>query len=504
MKHIAASTLITGLLLCTTAMAQTNLRYAMQDDPDTLDPHISSSTASTVVLNAICDRLWVLDAGMNLVPALATKWSWSADNKQLSVQLREGVTFHDGTPFDAEALKFNIERAKTMPESQRKDDVTQIDGVDVTGPFTATIRMKAPDMSIMAKFAERIGMMVSPAAAKASGAQFGRSPVCSGPYKFVERVAQDRTVIERNPAFWDKANYFVDRITFRTIPDGTIRLANLQAGALDVMDRLDPTDVPTVQKDARLKLLPIDTLNYQSIVINVAKTPKADNPMGRDPRVREAFELALDRAAIVQVAFNGLYTAGNQFVAPDSPYYDKASPMPKRDLEKARKILKDAGYSAPVPFEMTVPNRPITVRVGEMIQAMVNEAGFDLKLKVVEFVTSIQQTDAGDFQSWGPIGPQTANDPDAVTFMSLHSIGSRNVGKYSSPEMDKLMVASRTESDPEKRRAIFHQAAQLIAKDRPVIYLYHQRPFYVTSAKVTDVTPMAGGFMLFRGMKLAS
>ena len=259
----------------------------------------------------------------------------------------------------------------------------------------------------------------------------------------------------------------------------------------------------TVNKDSKLKMLPVDTLNYQSLVINVAKTPRGDHPMGRDARVREAFDLSLDRQAIVDVAFGGQFIAANQFVAPDSPYYDKSTPMPKRDVEKAKKILKDAGYTGKVPFEILVPNRPVTVRVAEMIQAMSSEAGFDTKLKVVEFATTLNLTDAGDFQAWGPIGPQTANDPDAVTFMSLHSIGNRNVGKFSSPEMDKLMEASRSESDPEKRRAVFQQAAKLMANDRSVIYLYHQRFLYVQSAKLSGLEPTADGFVLFLNAKMS-
>lgn len=505
MKRLfALAILLATLSLGTAALAQSQIRFGMQDDPDTLDPHLSSSTAATLILNVLCDTLWILDMDQNLVPMLATKWQWSADNRQLNIQLREGVTFHDGTPFDAAAVKYSLERAMSGADTRRRADTAQIAAVDVTGPHAIVIRMKAPDMSIMSKLAERAGMIVSPAAAQRLGSNFGRGPVCVSAYRFVERVAQDRTVLERDPNYWDRASYFIDRITFRTIPDGTVRLANLKAGALDIMDRLDPTDVPQVQSDARLKLVPIDTLNYQSIVINVVAGPKGDHPMGRDARVREAFELGLDREALVQVAFNGLYTAGNQFVAPGSTYYDPATPMPKRDVEKAKKILRDAGYTSPVPFEIVVPNRPITVRVAEIIQAMTNEAGFATKLKIVEFVTSTQLTDAGDYQGWGPIGPQGANDPDNVTYTTVHSTGSRNVSKYVNPEIDRLMEATRTEADPAKRRDLFHLAARQINKDRPIIYLYHQRPFYVTSAKVSGHTPISGGFMLFKGMKLAN
>jgi hypothetical protein len=158
-------------------------------------------------------------------------------------------------------------------------------------------------------------------------------------------------------------------------------------------------------------VLAVDPLNYQSIVVNVANSQKSDNPMGKDPRVREAFELALDRKAINDVAFAGLYVAGNQPVAPGSPYYNTGVPLPERDVARAKKILQDAGYKLPVPFELLVPNRTLAVRVAEMMQAMVQEAGIDMKVKVVEFATTLSMTEAGDFQAWGPDRPAERQRP---------------------------------------------------------------------------------------------
>ena len=190
-------------------------------------------------------------------------------------------------------------------------------------------------------------------------------------------------------------------------------------------------------------------------------------------------------------------------MAPSSPYYNASVPLPPRDVAKAKRIRADAGYKQPVPFEMLVPNRTLAVRVAEMMQAMVQEAGIDMKLKVVEFATTLSMTEAGDFQAWGPIGPQNANDPDAVTFMSLHSTGNRNVGKYANPEVDRLARLTRTETDPDLRRKAYHDLAAAIGKDRAVIYLYHQRPLFALSAKVTDVDVTGDGYLVFRGMKLA-
>lgn len=482
---------------------QSNLRIGLADDPDALDPHLNRSFVGTSVLISLCDRLLAMDKEYNFRPQLATDWSWSADNLTLTMNLRRGVTFHDGTPFNAEAVKFNIERGMTLPESQRRDDAASIDRVEVTGEYSVAIRLKAPFSPLLAKLAERLGMMMSPRAAREAGANFARNPVCAGPYRFVERVAQDRIVLDRFANYWDAAAFHVDRVTYRIIPDGTVRLANLQAGGLDVIERMDPTDAQQVQNNPRLRLLPVDTIGYQSLVINVANTPRGNHPMGRDARVREAFDLALDRQVIVDVAFGGRFVAGNQFVVPGSPYYNTQVPIRPRNAERARQLLREAGHTAPVPFEITVPNRPTTVRAAEIIQAMTNEVGFDTRLKVVEFATSLNLTDAGDFQAWGPIGPLTANDPDAVTYMSLHSSGSRNVGKYTSPEMDRIMNATRTEANPERRRALFHDAARLMAQqDRTVLYLFHPRFLFAHSARVSGFDPIGDGYILVRGVRL--
>ena len=508
MRKTALALLVGGFALAGAmtdpAAAQTNLRVGLSEDPDALDPHLNRSAVGVSVMISLCDSLLTQDSQLNFRPMLATEWAWADSNRTLNLTLRRNVTFHDGTPFNAEAVKANIERAMTLPESQRRDDAAAIDRVEVTGEYTVAIRLKSAFAPLLAKLAERLGMMMSPRALREAGANFARNPVCSGPFRFVERVAQDRIVIERYPGYWDAGNFHIDRVTYRVIPDGTVRLANLQAGGLDIIERVEPTDAAQVTGNQRLRLQPVDTIGYLSLVINMANTARGNHPMGRDPRVREAFDLALDRAAIVQVAFEGRYPAGNQPVVPGSPYYNPQIPIQPRNLERARAILREAGYTQPIPFEITVPNQPSAVRVAEIIQAMTNEAGFNTQLKVVEFATSLNLTDAGDFQAWGPIGPLFANDPDAVTYMSLHSTGSRNVGKYSSPEMDRLMEATRTESDPDRRRALFHQVAQLIARDRAVIYLYHPRFLFAMSSRVTGFEPLSDALFLLRGVRLAA
>ena len=499
---LKASVIALALAVTSAASAQdVHLRFGLADDADALDPHLNRTSAAETILNALCGRLIYLDRNMQFQPGLATEWIWSDNGRTLTLTIRNGVVFHDGTPVNAEAVKYNIDRAINLPGSGRRADLTAIDNIEVNGN-KVVIRLKEASAPLLAKFAERTGSIISPKAAEAAGTNFGRNPVCSGPFKFVERVAQDRVVVDQFPDYWNKAQYFIDRITFRVIPDDTVRLANLQSGDLDIIERLSPSDAATVEKSAQLRVLAADVLNYQSIVVNLGNK-KVDNPMGSDPRVREAFELALDRQAINDVAFMGRYIAGNQPVAPTSPYYDPSLPLRPRDPAKAKQILKDAGYTQPVPFELLVPNRPLAVRVAEMMQAMEAEIGIDMKLKVVEFATTLSMTESGNFQAWGPIGPQNANDPDAVTYMSLHSSGNRNVGKYANPEVDRLANLTRTETDPDRRRKAYQDLAHAISQDRAVIYLYHQRPLFALNKKVTDVDVSGDGYLIFRNMKLA-
>ncbi|MEO9136826.1 MAG: ABC transporter substrate-binding protein, partial [Casimicrobiaceae bacterium] len=302
-------------MLATGAAAQT-LRIGLAEDPDVLDPTLARSFVGRIVFSALCDKLFDIDEKLDIVPQLAASYQWSPDNKALTIKLRPNVTFHDGEKMDAAAVKFSLERHKTMPGSNRRGELAPLASVDVVDPLTVRLDLSAPFSPLLAQLADRAGMIVSPKAAQAEGDKFGAKPVCAGPFRFVERVAQDRIVLERFPNYWNKAAVHFDRIVYLPIPDATVRLANLRSGQLDFIERLAPSDVPQVKSDARFRLTKITEIGYQGITINVGKSDLAQkNPLGRDPRVREAFELALDRDGIVQVVMDGEADPGNQWVA---------------------------------------------------------------------------------------------------------------------------------------------------------------------------------------------
>src|SRR5258708_5008021 len=253
-----APALALALALCLAAaggaFAQTNLRIGLGDDGDALDPTTSRFYTARLVVAAICDKLFDIDEKANSVPQLALSHETSADGKTVTLKLRPGVKFHDGEPFDAKAAKYSLDRHLSMKGSFRRPEISVVESAEVVDPPTIKLNLKAPFAPLLAQLTDRAGMMVSPKAAEASGDKFALHPVCAGPYKFVERVPQDRIVVEKFADYWDKDHVFIDKITYLPIVDSTVRLANLQSGGLDLIERVLATDIKSVRDNPKLKL----------------------------------------------------------------------------------------------------------------------------------------------------------------------------------------------------------------------------------------------------------
>jgi peptide/nickel transport system substrate-binding protein len=476
------------------------LRIGLAEDPDVLDPTLARTFVGRIVFAGLCDKLVDIDEHLKIVPQLATSWQWSADNKALTMKIRQGVTFHDGEKLDAEAVKFNIERHKTMAGSNRKGELALVSSVDVVDPYTVRLNLSKPFAPLLAQLADRAGMMVSPKAAKAEGEKFGAHPVCSGPFKFVERVAQDRIVLERFANYWDKGAIHFDKVIYLPIVDSTVRLANLKSGQLDLIERVAPSDMAQVKSDPKLKSAAIVELGYQGITINVGKSDQAQkNPLGKDPRVREAFELALDRDAIVQVAMDGEAVAGNQWVAPTNTWYVKSHAIPKRDVARAKQLLAQAGVPHPS-FTLMTPTTADAQRVAQVVQAMAKDAGFDVKIQSTEFSTTLNMADKGDFEAYVLAWSGRA-DPDGNVFSHLACKQPINYAGYCNADFDKDLADSRTTSDAAQREKFFADAVDHEAKDLPIIYLYHRKWLWAFTNKVTGFRVVPDGMIRLQGLK---
>jgi peptide/nickel transport system substrate-binding protein len=483
------------------AQAQT-LRVGLAEDPDVLDPTLARSFVGRVVFSALCDKLVDIDEKLNIVPQLATSYEWSADNKALTLKLRQGVTFHDGEKFDAAAVKFNIERHKTMPGSNRRGELAPVTTVDVVDPMTVRLNLSAPFSPLLAQLADRAGMMVSPKAARAEGDKFGAHPVCSGPFKFVERVAQDRMVFERYAGYWNKDAVHFDKVIYTPIPDATVRLANLKSGQLDYIERVASSDMEKIRAEKKLKTSRITEIGYQGITINVGKSEQAKkNPLGRDARVREAFELSLDRQGLVQVVMDNEATAGNQWVAPNNPFYAKNVPIPKRNIARAKALLKEAGVTNPS-FTLVTPTTSDAQRIALVVQAMAREAGFDVKIQAAEFATSLDMADKGNFEAYVLAWSGRA-DPDGNLYSFDACKQPLNYAGYCDAETDALLNQSRGLRDPAQRKKVFEQVAAKVLKERPIVYLYHRNWLWAYSPKLSGVREIPDGLLRVTGLKMA-
>ena len=484
------------------AQGQT-LRIGLAEDPDSLDPTPARTFVGRIVFSALCDKLFDLDEKLNIVPMLATSYEWSADSKALTLKLRQGVTFHDGEKLDAAAVKFNLERHKNLPGSSRRAELAPVASVDVLDPQTVRLNLSAPAAPLLAVLTDRAGMMVSPKAAQAAGDKFAARPVCSGPFRFIERIAQDRIVLERYPGYWNKGEIHFERIVFLPIVDSTVRLANLRAGQLDFIERLAGSDVPGLTGDNRFKVAKIVEIGYYGITINVGKSDLAQkHALGKDARVREAFELALDRQGIVQVAMDGEAQVGNQWVAPDNRYYAKRFPIPKRDLARARALLKEAGVPNPSVTLMT-PTTSDAQRIAQVVQAMAKEAGFDVKIQSTEFATSLNLADKGQYEAYVLAWSGRA-DPDGNLQNHLGCGAPLNYSGFCSKEIDQAIADSRAERDPAKRSQVYERIAAQILKERPIVYLFHRHWLWAHNAKLTGFRPVPDGMVRVQGLKMSS
>lgn len=481
---------ITRLLIATSVAAlfgsmslAAEFRVGLQDDVDSLDPAVSSTYVTNVVDTSLCEKLIGLAPDLSLTPLLAEKWSWSDDHMQLRMKLREDVTFHDDTPFNAEAVVANIERYLTMPESRRRVELASVASIEATGPFEVLFKLKSPDATLLSQFTTQAGVMVSPTAVEKQGANFANHPVCTGPYQFESRVPQDRIVLKKFEKYREADRYHFDTLTFLPIPDSTVRLANLRAGQLDMVERLAPSDVGTVRGDSGLALASIGSIAYQALTINLRDNASGNNPMGQDARVRQAFSLAIDRKALSDIVFAGTAIPGNQPMPPSSPWYASAFPVPARDIDKAKALLKEAGVER-VKVTVQVPNNPVQLQMMQVVQSMVAEAGFDLSLQSMEFASMLAAQNTGEFQI-GQIGWTGRVDPDGnIRAQVTCAGGPLNDAAYCNKDVDTALQQAKETFDDSQRKALYDKVTAQLSQDLPIIYLYHPAWIWALKSKV--------------------
>ncbi len=487
------------------------LTVGLQEDPDQLDPTLARTFVGRIVFANMCEKLYDVDAKLNLVPQLAASLpKLSNGGKTVTIAIRKGIKFNDGTPLNAKAVKISIDRHLHLPGSFRATEIAPVKSVKVVDPSTVQLTLSQPFGPLTAQLADRAGMIMSPTQLKKLGKNFASDPVCVGPFQFVSRKEGDRIELKKSSQYYDKSKVKLDRLVFRIITEGSVRAANLRSHDIDVADRLDPTDLKSIQADPSLQVKTVTTLGYQGITINIANKSgvtkpyqQLNTPLAQHKELRQAFDLALDRDQIAKVVYQGQVVPGCTPLSPVSPYRAARPPCPKRDVAKAKQLITQSGMKPPIPVKLMLPPDALTLRLGQVIQAMEKDAGFNVQLQPTEFTTALDKSDAGTYDTF-QIGWSGRVDPDGNIYDFVTDHGAQDIGGYANPKVDSLLNRARTLNDKGPRIAAYRQALTQVMSDDPLIYLFHDKYIFGADKNVVGMQIYGDGLLRFKTAGFAS
>jgi peptide/nickel transport system substrate-binding protein len=479
------------------------LTVALAEDPDALDPTLARTFVGRIVFLAICEKLYDLNSKLKIVPQLAAALpKVSKDKLTVTIRIRKGLKFNDGTPLDAQAVKISLDRHRTLTGSRRASEISAVTSVDVINSTTVALHLNEAFAPLTAQLADRAGMIMSPAQLDKLGTRFATNPVCVGPFQFVDRQALDHITVKKSPFYYAKNKVHLDRIVFRIINEPTAAAAALRAHDVDVIDRISPTVLQTIQSDKSLHVVKATSIGYQGITINIGNKngllrlpyQQMSTDLASKATIRQAFELAIDRDLLNKVVWRGLFLPGCGPIAPTSPWFDRSSRCNKhRDLKKAKQLVARSGVRNPT-VKLMIGNDSDGLRLGQFIQSQEQEAGIRVDLQPTEFVSSLRKADNGDFDAFA-IGWSGRVDPDGNIYQFVATRGSQNDSGYSNPRLDVILNNARHATTAKARRTLYRAAVRLIRSNRPLIYLWHGVTRHGVSNKVTGVTVYGDGLV---------
>jgi peptide/nickel transport system substrate-binding protein len=444
------------------------LRVARGADARSLDPHVNARLYDRIVLYTLYEPLIDADAKGRFVPVLAKSWAVGSTGRVITFHLREGVTFHDGTPFTADVVKWNIERVlnPATGSEHRTRFLGIIEGVRAPDKYTAQFYLTRPYPPLLSELTDRPGMMVSPAAVQKYGKDFGRNPVGTGPFRFQEWVIGNHVTVQRNDRYWNARAIRSDTIVFTDFPEPAVADARLRAGDLDVvtLEDLPAEDILAFQKDTAYRVIPSPAYRWEAIQMKV-DTPPFDN---RD--LRQAMMYAINREQIHQVIYRGLGEATGK-IFHEGWWADPNYKGPTYDPAMARERLQASGYlDKPVPLLLYVLSS--TVPLGEMVQAQLQAIGLQINIRLVSERDQYPMVLRGEIpftvpQTWTP-----RVDPHGLVYILWDSKGYANSSHYRNPQVDRLLDAAASTYDLAVRTRLYRAAERLIVNDASYVFFY--------------------------------
>jgi len=446
-------------------------------------------TSAEIAAAAIFDTLTTLDENGQPQPKLALSWTSSEDYKTWTLKLRPGVKFHDGTPFNAQAVKENFDRQKDPANKCRcAFYIAAINNVQAPDDLTVVYNMNDPAVKLPALMAiQSVNYVVqSPTAWKTKGDDYNRNPVGTGPFILKSWTAGDRMVLEKNPDYWNKGHPYLDRITLKPLPDAQSRFASLQSGEADIVwdDEYDADNIMKAQKDSKLKVHTYVGSGAQVYAFNTKVAPFDD------VRVRQALVMALDRKKMSQAITNGLARPASNPYGDGSWVKCKDDGALPEDAEKAKALIKD--YGKPVEFKMLVTATPRGRTVGQVLQQFWKRVGANMEIEQVDQATIPPRAFMRQFQltPWRIID---LADPDTQMYANFHTGSPVALANYSDPELDRLLEHARVTADVDKRTEDYCAIARLINKEAIWFWTFQNTYYAIATSRLKGLPKIYHG-----------
>jgi len=448
-------------------------------EPDALDPTLARTFSGREVFLTFCEKLYDLNAKAQIVPQLASALpTISKDKLTVTIPLRKGIKFNDGTPFNADAVVKSIQRDQTLKGSARASEISPVDSVTAQGQNTVVFHLKAPYSPLTAQLADRAGMIMSPAQLDKLGDKFATNPICVGPFMFDNRVAGDTITVVKSPFYYNKKNVHLDKIVFKVENDAAAAAAALKAGDLQALDGIASTELQGIVHTPSLRVIKETSLGYQGITLNLGNKNGLLKPysntgtaIASSDKLREAFEMAIDRKAMNKVVFGGTVLPGCTPISPSSSWYDPSVKCTPFNPAQAKKLVQASGISNPT-IHLMVPTGSVALRQAQFLQSEEQAVGINVVIDSTDFVTSLSKADAGTYETF-QIGWSGRVDPDGNIYQFVATTGSQNDSGYTNPRLDLILNNARKASTEQARKTLYRAAEKIILADRPLIYLYH-------------------------------
>ena len=462
------------------------------DNTKTLDPRLSIQADERQSLFLLYDGLVAVDQGFALKPDLAKSWAIENGGTRYVFTLQEGVKFQDGTPFSAEAVKWNIEQRldEKVKSSQRPQLLPVIASVEVVSPLVVAVNLKNPYPSLLADFADRAGLMVSPAASEKYGQDYGRNPVGTGAFVLKQWVQGTNITLARNPDYWRKGEPYLDSVVFRTVPNAALGLQRVGIGEIDMIAQIGAADIRQ-----------IDPQNTVAMKIPVGRWYalqwQVDKPPFNNATLRKAIAHALDRDRMNQIIYNGQAAIADGVSAPGLWYTAPSKPSFQLSPEKARALLKESGWNMDEPLTLWAPSDITYNRFSQLIGEQLSAIGLKVNISPIaqsEYYARVVQR----VVNFTPTSWAQRADPDGHYYFLLHSKGTGNTTGYSNPQVDRLLEQARSITDQTERAKLYGQVQDIVMQELPYIPLLFGADYVAVSKKVQNWLPSPDSFPRLR------